>query len=713
MITYVNNSNAEQYRVLYAKATADLMSHNSEGQKISPGGESALGLDSITPIQGDAFGQNGAPDYEPYTFYVWNESTEQYELSSDVQPKAEVTYYQAPDITSLNEYFSYITALARIDKVYTVLPLDEETFNIDANTREIKVPDHFAKNGISVQGDEIAEVIYFKINRYFDTIDLAKKDIYIQWRSAGIDEATGQLMEGVSVPWCIDLNSEPNYIIFGWPISSKITAAAGEIAFAVRFYEFNDETNKIDYSLSTLTQRVTIKPSLDFGILDKFLEGKGLAESTLVIDDNNNLILSRLVDSDTDGQDEKALPPYFLLRLNPENMEPVIENGVQTVETWLDTDNEGFRTVPIDVFVQATSDDGGRISYSWIAHKLDNTPLAVTDSGNAFKPTEDTSRNPSKSYWINTISPSNDDGWKLYKDNIFDPDDPDYPENGIYERYSRMKIFETGKYYVVITNRVKNSTARIESYMLMVKPPVKPVIDTNLQATGVLKPNENSEDNYKLTLSVVASSSDQAHSKKTYQWQIMAPGTNEWVDIEGANEAEYVIDGSADRIDGSAVGRVGDGKYKVIVYNNLNKEVKYEESETTRVTHEASKPIITIEGRTTFNQTEAARDGLSLTSVAIDTNAGEDRTEDDSVTYQWYKYKTGTSGRTTEEDKDAADAGTYEFDNDIIQPDAAGLVSEGTTFYPTSTGHYYCMVKNTYNGTEATQISRFFVVTDA
>ena len=48
---------------------------------------------------------------------------------------------------------------------FSVLPLDEDVFEIDANTRLIKVPSSFATNGISVQGDEVAEVIYFEINR--------------------------------------------------------------------------------------------------------------------------------------------------------------------------------------------------------------------------------------------------------------------------------------------------------------------------------------------------------------------------------------------------------------------------------------------------------------------------------------------------------------------------------------------------------------------
>jgi hypothetical protein len=50
MITYVNNSNAEQYRILYAKATKDLMNHNAEGGKVNPGGDAAIGRESIIPI---------------------------------------------------------------------------------------------------------------------------------------------------------------------------------------------------------------------------------------------------------------------------------------------------------------------------------------------------------------------------------------------------------------------------------------------------------------------------------------------------------------------------------------------------------------------------------------------------------------------------------------------------------------------------------------
>jgi hypothetical protein len=47
--------------------------------------------------------------------------------------------------TSLNEFFAHMSDLYELDPVYTMLPLDEEPFEINANTRTIKVPASFSK----------------------------------------------------------------------------------------------------------------------------------------------------------------------------------------------------------------------------------------------------------------------------------------------------------------------------------------------------------------------------------------------------------------------------------------------------------------------------------------------------------------------------------------------------------------------------------------
>lgn len=56
-----------------------------------------------------------------------------------------------PQFTSVQEYFSHLKDLLDAGgKKFLMLPLDEPVFEIDANTRDIKVPTEFKKNGISV-----------------------------------------------------------------------------------------------------------------------------------------------------------------------------------------------------------------------------------------------------------------------------------------------------------------------------------------------------------------------------------------------------------------------------------------------------------------------------------------------------------------------------------------------------------------------------------
>ena len=85
----------------------------------------------------------------------------------------------AEAITSLDWYFAQLEEIANKNPIYRVLPLDEPTFDIDANTRQITIPEEFRKNGISVQGDQISEIIFFTIDRYVDTMDLYRDDINI------------------------------------------------------------------------------------------------------------------------------------------------------------------------------------------------------------------------------------------------------------------------------------------------------------------------------------------------------------------------------------------------------------------------------------------------------------------------------------------------------------------------------------------------------
>ena len=80
----------------------------------------------------------------------------------------------AIDINNVEGFFGHIIEITALNdgegKKYLRLPLDEPMFEIDANTRKIAVPEEFKANGLSVQGDHLAETVYFVIDRYLTVI---------------------------------------------------------------------------------------------------------------------------------------------------------------------------------------------------------------------------------------------------------------------------------------------------------------------------------------------------------------------------------------------------------------------------------------------------------------------------------------------------------------------------------------------------------------
>lgn len=145
------------------------------------------------------------------------------------------------------------------DPYWLIIPGDEELFEIDANSRSIKIPTEFSKNGIGVQGDHMAEVIYFSVDRYFDTTDLFNKEILVQYELPGGDKYLAKTINKT-------LKYQDNKVVFGWIVTGDMTEVAGNIKFAVRFYDRNDEKTRLLYSFSTLTATVKVNASLNFDI---------------------------------------------------------------------------------------------------------------------------------------------------------------------------------------------------------------------------------------------------------------------------------------------------------------------------------------------------------------------------------------------------------------------------------------------------------------
>lgn len=163
-------------------------------------------------------------------------------------------------IVKLEDYFLNLEVIKayvkeKNDKDYFLrLPTDEEIFKIDANTRKINVPSVFRSNGIGVVGDNYAETLWFKIDKYFDIQDLGTDSISIRiyW------ELPGTKIKGYSIPQYKDVWSEAGQLIFGWVIPELLTENPGNLLFSVRFFEDEDG----GYEFNTLSQTVKISSTL-------------------------------------------------------------------------------------------------------------------------------------------------------------------------------------------------------------------------------------------------------------------------------------------------------------------------------------------------------------------------------------------------------------------------------------------------------------------
>lgn len=225
MITRISKENADKYTLLFDKASA------------------FLGLDNSTDDKRKILSLNDyyahLKDLKNLNFVAGEDETEE-----DVGKKKSLEAQQ---------------------RIFLRLPLDEDVFEINADTRTIAIPSDFSKNGVSVQSDEMSEILYFVIDRYYDTADLAANDvnIAIQWQAKN---SKGETIEGVTKNFGKDIESIPGKVIFGWPISSRLTAAAGNISFAVRFYTVDND--HLVYSFSTIPATVSVKGSLAYDLVN-------------------------------------------------------------------------------------------------------------------------------------------------------------------------------------------------------------------------------------------------------------------------------------------------------------------------------------------------------------------------------------------------------------------------------------------------------------
>ena len=326
-------------------------------------------------------------------------------------------------IDNLESFFGYIQEIGELDKKFLRLPLDEPLFEIDANSRKITIPSDFAANGLSVQGDHLAETVFFSIDRYFDYMDLNNCNIRINWK---IGDVSGQ-----SVNFSKSVDAEPGKIIFGWPVAKDLTGKSGTLSFAVEFYIERD--NVISYSLNTLISTINIK------------EGLVLINPTVI---NVNDDILNMLQNSSFGEGEAEVPDLAWLTnglvTNPDST--VALEFINLAGNAIDNgDSQTLSSVPVKLYARAQA-GAADIKYSTPAGKDDPVDEYVLVS----KKDENDKRiplDPTGTYYIKEGSAYNiasSEDVRTWNDlEIAIPN-----KSELYARYSTIEVNGVGEYYI-------------------------------------------------------------------------------------------------------------------------------------------------------------------------------------------------------------------------------------------------------------------------
>lgn len=326
-------------------------------------------------------------------------------------------------IDNLESFFGYIQEIGELDKKFLRLPLDEPLFEIDANSRKITIPSDFAANGLSVQGDHLAETVFFSIDRYFDYMDLNNCNIRINWK---IGDVSGQ-----SINFSKSVDAEPGKIIFGWPVAKDLTGKSGALSFAVEFYIERD--NVISYSLNTLISTINIK------------EGLVLINPTVI---NVNDDILNMLQNSSFGEGEAEVPDLAWLTnglvTNPDST--VALEFINLAGNAIDNgDSQTLSSVPVKLYARAQA-GAADIKYSTPAGKDDPVDEYVLVS----KKDDDDNRiplDPSGTYYVKEDSvyniASSEDIRTWNNPEIAIPN-----KSELYARYSTIEVNGVGEYYI-------------------------------------------------------------------------------------------------------------------------------------------------------------------------------------------------------------------------------------------------------------------------
>ena len=586
---------------------------------------------------------------------------------------AEASEVLGAPVRTLDEYLLNIGALreAELAEDYSLrfsrMPIDEPPFVINANSRQIEIPSDFKKNGIAVVGDHLAEILYFTIDRYYDTWDLLDDDIQViaQWSyiSGGKVQKSGisRIEEKDAKVFAAD-----GKVMFGWPINNIIAETAGTIKFSIRFFKIAD--NHLVFNMNTIPTTVEIKQGLDF--VDK--NGSLLEE--IAYSNEAELVSYRFQDGlGYQGGANGAAKPVYVINLSlyegTEELPEEINFG--------DAESKTMDLVDGHLIFGLSATGTGSISYTGYKNTSSNTQRIEY----FYFLTEDETADSSKTYYVTDLEA--EDGFSVAE---FDEDAE------MYERIAGIDATGVGKYWIIATNTMDPNNnesqtwgrASIKSKEIIVPGPALPSIEV---AESVYI---DTEDGNKLYIPVLGIANQEGDDISYHLVSVPENEEEEVIELSSEPNSGYDFENhrfSVGTITGEDI-NLYDKNFVITVTASRNGAKSDDSGEpadivsaTVRATYPTEPLEVSIAGETatpSVNSTLTATILTDLSTVLSET-----------IEYQWYNMN-----RTTEDDRD-------------------DIAIEGETsseFVPTEVGYYYCKVTNTVNGQSATSKSNFVTV---
>ena len=600
----------------------------------------------------------------------------------------------ARDQLTVDEYLRRIGELYSISPRFVRLPLyedgheDEEIFEIDANARTITVPASFAKNGVGIVSDELAEILWFKINRYFDIKDFGlaiaganstnlkddKLHILIEWEAP---DGT----KSASWAYAIDNETDPDYIYFGWALTGEhLTAKAGQIKFAIRILQYN--ADGLAYSFATQVASVAIKPTLE---LD-------LTAEDLVIEAVADKISNRIMGG------QIAFCPVFV-DTEVENADPIPGDLPEYLAS-LDNPEDAILTVKAAAPENETYD---AMAYIWYKKGKDETEFSEVTDLDAGAYTPSLAITSSGQYYVVVY------GMKEITDNTIYTYDATAEEG---HRVSEEKekfwyhtsVASTKSTVCEIPEPIPLEIEKVPSERIIMDPEATATVQVVLKGVQKIKNDvevgtpglrvERTGDATLVTDGIPEFNAEPitlAEDQVIWDRENLTLTFKTWTQVaEGEEDNTTLVDRNID-----------EAYYRFTVLNTLNNDTAETEQQfICRITEPAMEPrnlvlqLMTSTGTAAEAGTNASIARGNKLQVMHDTLPAA---KSDGVTYEWFK-RIGDIINLDE--------------NDVDPKDKPIDGASGPVYIPTVPGAYYARVTNEFNGTVSQVLTSAIVFND-